>query len=127
MIYLRTFQTAAEYSAATIVTPNVSLIKSDMSLRYNPYVSMLGDLKVTYDITATTEEILFNGGGAEVVAAVAVAVEVDLLQLKCGLMALKLHQQINIRLPQLETISLNINLLKGKLQYTVVHLNKYIL
>jgi len=38
MKYLRKFETEAEYSAATIYTPSVSLIADDMSVKFDQYV-----------------------------------------------------------------------------------------
>jgi len=50
--YITTFQTNAEYSAATLDTPNVSLVEEDMSVHYSPYVptppSFDGKFKLTY-------------------------------------------------------------------------------
>ena len=62
--YLRKFETEAEYSAATIYTPSVSLIASNMSVKFDPYITFSG-LTVYYNISDTSQptQLFYTEGG----------------------------------------------------------------
>lgn len=66
--YLRKFETEAAYSAATIYTPSVSLIASNMSVKFDPYIPptpTFSGLTVTYNISDISQPTdLFKGGGS---------------------------------------------------------------
>ena len=52
MKYITLFETSAAYNAATLDLPNVSLIKENMSVQYNPYV-LETRIVATFDVTDT--------------------------------------------------------------------------
>ena len=65
---LRKFSTEADYSAATLNYPAVSWVTATDNVYFNktaPTPTMLGDLKITYNVTSTSEPTtLFSGGGS---------------------------------------------------------------
>ena len=64
---LRKFDTYAEYSAATLVKPAVSLIEETDGVIFDPKdeAPMLGDIRLTFNISDTVNEtLIYNTGGA---------------------------------------------------------------
>lgn len=65
---LRKFSTEADYSAATLNYPAVSWVIGTDTVHFDktePTPTMLGDLKITYNVTSTSEPTtLFSGGGS---------------------------------------------------------------
>ena len=67
--YLRKFETEAAYSAETIYTPSVSLIASNMSVKFDPYIPptpTFSGLTVYYNITDTSSptQLFYAAGGS---------------------------------------------------------------
>lgn len=64
---LKKFQTENDYTAATLNYPAVSWIVSGDTIHFDktaPVAPMVGDIRVTYNIADTSEEVkLYNGGG----------------------------------------------------------------
>lgn len=66
---LRKFETEAEYSAATLNYPSVSWVTATDNVYFDktsPVVPMLGDLRITYNVTSTTEptQLIYDSSGS---------------------------------------------------------------
>lgn len=62
--YIRKFETTADYEAATLQKPAVSLIETTGGIIYNSF-KMLGNVRVTYLVEDPSVEIkLYAGGGS---------------------------------------------------------------